>query len=202
VLVEPNDNVIVLADGRKIDVSGKEVKPKRQMIEIPANGEAQKLVIRANRRIADLPAIPEKLNGTSVILVYSMFGLADQEIALATGLTVEQIETVRMHDSYVTLLEELRKNVIAADQDIIRRTIQQHALNAQNKIVDLMESDDDKTALKASQDVMDRAGYRPADIVEHRHKMEGTLRVVHVEKKSTENMPIIDVFGEKNGESS
>jgi predicted DNA-binding protein (UPF0251 family) len=201
-LVEPNDNVIVLADGRKIDVSGKEVKPKRQMIEIPANGEAQKLVIRANRRIADLPAIPEKLNGTSVILVYSMFGLADQEIALATGLTVEQIETVRMHDSYVTLLEELRKNVIAADQDIIRRTIQQHALNAQNKIVDLMESDDDKTALKASQDVMDRAGYRPADIVEHRHKMEGTLRVVHVEKKSTENMPIIDVFGEKNGESS
>jgi predicted DNA-binding protein (UPF0251 family) len=201
-LVEPNDNVIVLADGRKIDVSGKEVKPKRQMIEIPANGEAQKLVVRANRRIADLPAIPEKLNGTSVILVYSMFGLADQEIALATGLTVEQIETVRMHDSYVTLLEELRKNVIAADQDIIRRTIQQHALNAQNKIVDLMESDDDKTALKASQDVMDRAGYRPADIVEHRHKMEGTLRVVHVEKKSTENMPIIDVFGEKNGESS
>lgn len=202
-MVEPGDNVIVLADGRKIDASGKEIKPKKQMINIPANSEAQKLVVKANRRLADLPALPERMNGSSVVLVYSLFGLADSEIAIATGLTVEQIEIIRDHDSYQTMMEELRKNVIAADQDIIRRTIHQYTEAAQSKIVDvMMNSEDDKTALKAAQDVMDRAGYRPSDIVEHRHKMEGTIRILHVDKKSTNNLPIIDVFGGKNGESS
>lgn len=201
-LVTPDDNVIVLADGRKISANGKEIKPKAAMVNIPANSEAQKLVIKANRRIADLPALPERMNGSSVVLAYSLFGLADQEIAVATGLTVEQIEIIREHDSYQTMMEELRKNVIAADQDIIRKTIHEHTANAVNKVVTLMDSDDDKTALKAAQDVMDRAGYRPADIIEHRHKMEGTLRILHVEKKSTNNLPVIDVFGGKNGESS
>lgn len=202
-LVDPNDNVITLADGRKISANGKEIKPKAPLINIPANSEAQKLVIKANRRIADLPALPERMNGSSVVLVYSLFGLADTEIAVATGLTVEQIEIIRAHDSYQTMMEELRKNVIAADQDAVRKMIHQHTVAAQSKIIDVMQnSEDDKTALKAAQDVMDRAGYRPVDIVEHNVKMEGTLRILHVEKKSSNNLPVIDVFGGKNGEGS
>lgn len=195
-LVDPSDNVIRLADGTVIGADGKQVKPRRPLTEIPSNTEARKIVIKANRRIADLPALPDKMNGISVILVYSMFGMADQEIAIATGLTTEQIEVIRTHDAYATMLEQLQKNVIEADQDIIRKTIHQHTHTALANVVDkISNAENEKVSLAASQDLLDRAGYRPADIVEHTHKLEGTLRIIHVDRKSTSNIPTLDAFG-------
>jgi hypothetical protein len=206
-LADVNDNTIKLADGRVIGIDGKEVKPKRPMTEMPSNSEAKQIVIRANKRIADLPALPEKLNGISVILTYTLFGLADQEIAIATGLTIEQIEVIRSHDAYTSMLDVLQKNITDADADIIRKTITQYSHSAVLNVIDKMNSDDEKTSLKAAQDVLDRAGYRPADVIEHRHKLEGTLKIVHVDRKSASVIPTLDAFGNiiresQNGESS
>lgn len=194
-LADVTDNVITLADGRKIGADGKEIKPKRPMIEIPSANRAQDMVIRANKRIADLPAMPDKMNGLSVVLTYTLFGLADTEIALATGLTVEQIEAVREHDAYKSLLDILHRNVVEADADIVRRTITQHTAAAVANVVDKMSSDDSKVSLKASQDILDRGGYRPTDVIEHRHKLEGTLKIIHVDRKSTNAIPTLDAFG-------
>lgn len=193
-----------LANGTLVDANGRVVKekPAQRMTMVPSNTQARELVIKANRRIADLPALPDRMNGLSAILVYTMFGLADTEIAVATGLTIEQIKTIRSHDAYHKLQEDVTANIIAADQDRIRSVINQHTDTAINRVVSLMESEDDKTALKASQDILDRGGHRPVDIVHHKHSLEGTLRVVHVEKKSTHNIPVIDVFGNDVKETS
>jgi hypothetical protein len=47
------------------------------------------------------------------------------------------------------------------------------------------------TRLGVAKDVLDRAGHRPADIIEHRHKMEGGLTIEYVEKK--DDIPTIDI---------
>lgn len=192
-LVDGTDNVITLADGRKIGANGREIKPQRPMTAIPSNSEAKQIVVRANKRIADLPALPDKLNGISVILTYTLFGLAVEEIAIATGLTIEQINVIREHDSYKTLLEIVHKNVTEYDADVVRKTLQQHTQAAATNIVNMMREMDPKVALKASQDILDRSGFRPVDVVEHRHKLEGTLKIIHVDKKSTADLPVIDI---------
>lgn len=192
-LADPTDNVIRLADGRMIGADGKEVKPKRPMIEVPAPTKAQDMIIRANRRIADLPALPDKMNGLSAVLTYTLFGLADSEIAIALNLTIEQIQAIRQHDAYNTLFEAIHKNVTEADADVVRRTIAQHTAAAVQNIVNKQASDDDKTSLNASKDILDRAGYRPVDVVEHKHSLSGTLKIVHVDKRSTDSIPTIDI---------
>ena len=34
----------------------------------------------------------------------------------------------------------------------------------------------------AAQDILDRGGHRPVDVVEHINKMDGELRIVHITK--------------------
>ena len=45
-----------------------------------------------------------------------------------------------------------------------------------------METASPKYALAAAQDILDRGGHRPVDIVEHVNKMDGELRIVHITK--------------------
>lgn len=189
-LADPNEP-LVLANGTKIDASGRVVKP--QMTEIPANSAAREIVIRANRRIADLPSLPAQMNGVSVILTYTLFGLADTEIAIATRLTIEQIQQIRQHDSYIKMMTSIRENVIKDDEDRVRSIINQHTEAAAGKVVDLMASEDDKTALKASQDILDRGGHRPADIIEHRHSLQGKLLIEVIERDENVKLPTIEV---------
>ena len=65
--------------------------------------------------------------------------------------------------------------------------------NAANVMVDIMEDSENGpvTRMAAAKDVLDRAGHRPADIVEHKIKMEGGLTIEYVDKK--DDIPVIDI---------
>ena len=54
-----------------------------------------------------------------------------------------------------------------------------------------MDSDNETTRMSAAKDVLDRAGQRPADVIEHKHKMEGGLTIEYVEKK--DDIPTINI---------
>jgi hypothetical protein len=58
------------------------------------------------------------------------------------------------------------------------------------------KSDNDVLSFKASQDILDRAGHRPADIVEHRHKLEDALHIVIEHKDDGKSVPMIDITPE------
>jgi hypothetical protein len=52
-------------------------------------------------------------------------------------------------------------------------------------------------AFKASQDILDRAGHRPADVIEHRHRMEDSLNIVITKRDETKQLPTLEgVFTE------
>jgi hypothetical protein len=42
-------------------------------------------------------------------------------------------------------------------------------------------------------DVLDRAGHRPADVVEHRVRMEGALTIEFIEKDAGKEVPTITI---------
>jgi hypothetical protein len=193
-LVE-KEAVLTLKDGTIIHPDGSRTRPgQEKRVEIPSNSRAQQIVARANRRLGDLPSLPAQLNAMSVVLVYTLWGLVDADIAIATGLTVQQVKAIRAHDVYHTLQKDMLEQIKKADEDTVRALINEHAERAVNKVVVLMDSEDEKISLGASKDILDRAGHRPADIVEHRHMLTDTLRIEVTTRNADEaEIPAIDI---------
>lgn len=183
--------VLTLADGTEIFPDGSNSKQKKR-VEIPSNSKAKQIVFNANKRLADLPSLPAQMNTMSVVLTYSLWGLVDQDIAIATGLTIEQINNIRAQDVYHKLKSDLLDQIKAADEDKVRSAINQNSERAINRVTELMNSDDEKVALKASTDILDRAGHRPADIVEHRHMLSDTFKI-EIIRKTDKEVPMIDI---------
>lgn len=193
---------LVLADGTKIDPKSGEVikQPRAAFIEVPSPSKAQAIVMKARKRVGDLPAAPAQLTGVALVAFYTLFGLPDEDIAIAVDgkLSTQQIARIRTLDAYHEFMEHARTNIIDSSQDLVRDVFQQNAVAAAKNIVNFAAEGDDVLAFKASQDILDRAGHRPADIVEHRHRMdEGALNIVVIHKSDNQELPIVDVTPEK-----
>jgi len=196
----PEDNEpLVLADGTKIDPSTGRPIREQSLVAIPSPGEAQRIVARARKSVAELPLPPKQLSGVALVAFYTLFGLNDQDISIAldNSLSMEQIERIRNLDAYIDFMETAKANIVHTESDTVREMFQTHAANAASKIINLSQSENDVLAFTASKDVLDRAGHRPADVVEHRHKMEDALNIVYIEKKANEDVPMIDITPEE-----
>lgn len=186
-------SAIQLADGSRISVeTGKSVREEPDHIRVPDAIEAVETVTRARMRLADLPSPPQQMNVISVVVLYSLVGLSNEEIAIALNLTVDQIGRIKMCGPYSEMLDATTKAILDNDTDNVRQMFAQHARHAAKNVLSLMSSEDEKISLKAAQDILDRAGHRPADVMEHRISVEGGLRIEYVEKKNNET-PVIDL---------
>lgn len=196
VVADPTEPLI-LADGTKIDPStGEIIKDKKQkFVAVPSPTEAQALVIKSRRALAELPAPPQQLTGVALVAFYTLFGLSDQDIALAcdSKISIDQISRIRELDAYKEFMTSAKQAIVDTTVDTVREKFQQNAVKAAEKVLDLVDSDNDVLAFKASQDVLDRAGHRPADTVEHRHKMEDALHIVVTRRDEGQEAPVIDV---------
>jgi hypothetical protein len=187
---------LVLADGTKIDpATGKVIRDQvAKFISVPSPSDAQKLVVKARKTVADLPAPPKQLSGVALVAFYTLFGLGDSDIALAldSRLSIEQIKQIKKSEAYIDFMAAAKDNIVNTETDTVREVFQTHAKNAAHKIVELADSENDVLAFKASQDILDRAGHRPADIIEHRHTMEDALQIIITKRDDTQQMPTID----------
>lgn len=201
-LASPNEP-LELADGTMIDPStGKVIKnDSSEMIEVPSNSEAQAIVIATRRRLSDLPAVPQKMNAISIVLTYSLFGLSDQDISIATNLSEEQVGRLKMLDAYADMRSKVVESIAASDAENIRSMFRENAKRAANRMSEFIRSNDETIALAASKDALDRDGHRPADIVEHRHKVEGGLHIEYVKTDNTADAVTIDVSTTEVNES-
>lgn len=190
------DNTLTLADGTVINTqTGQRVLPGH--VVVPTNEEAVQEVTRVRKRLADLPDIPQgQLNITAVVCTFYMFGLEDFEIAHAVGLTETQVQNIKMTAAFDDLVETLRGNMLEGQQDDIRSLLVSHANTAARTMVNELSSSNGQNRIVAAKDIMDRAGFRPADVVEHRHKVEGGLTIEYVKKGGEENMPTLDITAE------
>lgn len=187
---------LLLADGTKIDpTSGKVIKDKKpqQFVEIPSASVAQALVARTKKSINELPLPPQNMNALSLVLFYTMWGLSNNDIALVTGLTLSQIKNIKDLEAYIKLQDDLMRSVLEIEATDIRAFFAQKARSAAQKVVDIAEDGEGALAFKASQDILDRAGFRPADVVEHKHQLEGALRIEHIRAEPVSGVPAIDV---------
>lgn len=184
---------MTLADGTVIDMlTGRPVRQAASIV-LPAQHEAVAEVTRVRKRVHDLPEPPEKMNAVALVTMYHMFGLADVDIAYVSGLTEQQVSRIKELDAFRELTRVASQNLVENEAEDIRAIIAQHSRTALNTVVDVMGSDDIKARLVAAKDLLDRAGHRPADVVEHKHSIEGGLTIEYIKKDPANDTPALSV---------
>lgn len=160
------------------------------VVEIPSNGEAQRLVAKMRRNLSELPAPPAGMNTISAVLMYSMLGLSDADISVATGIGVEQIVIVRASKAYIETTNDLVKSVLDKDSEDVKRILAESAAKAAKRTIQMMDSELDAVALKASESILDRTGHRPVDRHEHLVAQMTQMRIEFV--KPERELPVIE----------
>lgn len=186
---------LVLANGTKINPIDGCVFNEDILVEVPNTTEIKKEIVAARRRISDLPVPPAQMNTISVILSYSLFGIVDEDISKILSIPVERVQHIKSLDAYRELQVQFIKNIVESDMSDVRGMFVEKSRRAADVMFELLDSDSEATKGAAAKDVLDRAGQRPIDVIEHRHKMEGGLTIEYVEKK--DDIPTIDVEAEE-----
>lgn len=198
-----DDNVIELADGTRISTrTGRVMRDHQQSappgyVAVPTNAEAVRDIVRVRKRLADLPEIPARMNVIGAVAAYHLFGLDDYEIALAMQCTEAQIGHIKVTEAFTDLIHTMQSNIVETQQEDVRALIHTHARNAVQTVVGALRSDNEQVAIVAAKDILDRAGHRPVDVVEHRLRVEGGLTIEYVRKGGPEDaLPVIDMHVE------
>jgi hypothetical protein len=162
----------------------RELFPKNlRKIELPAAGELQKEHIRVRRSLSDMPLPAAQLNVVSAVCLYTLIGLSDRDIAEALVVDLQRVERIKMLDAYATIQDQVVKSIIDEEASDVRSIFAANARNAALTMVSLAkDADNEVVKFKANQDVLDRAGHRPADVVLVKGQIDSTLRVVYVEE--------------------
>lgn len=191
---------LVLADGTKIDPSsGKVVREKKSsFVEIPSASQAIAIIAKTKRNVAELPLPPQKMNAVSLVLFYSMWGLAENDIAITVNITRDQVNNIKKLPEYLAMSQDIQRSILQHETNEVRDIFQKHARGAAEKIVEIAADADADSVLgfKAAQDILDRAGHRPADVVLHKHGLDDSLKIVYIAQQPHETIPdasIVDV---------
>jgi hypothetical protein len=173
-------------------MQGEPPAEKPEYVEVPTHEEAQRIVTAARRKLSELPEVPRTMNAVSVVLSYSLFGLDDEEIAIATGMTIAQIGRIKVGDAYTQMHDAIVRTVLDSETSVVRELFTKNARNAAQVMVRAMEEGARADRMAAARDILDRSGHRPSDVVEHRHRMDGGL-VIEIVKRDGAQMPVIDM---------
>jgi hypothetical protein len=111
------------------------------------------------RSIKDMPTDPRTQTAVIVVLVYSLVGLSENEIAHVVNISIDDVRAIRNHAAYQETFEMLFHELIHANSNSMVAKIAKFAPGALQNIVELAKSaENDHARLKANQDILDRAG--------------------------------------------
>ena len=182
---------LILADGMVINPVDGTIVVDEELVEVPNTEQVKREIVASRRRISDLPVPPGQMNTISVIIAYTLFGINDEDISTTLFIPLDQVIAIKSSDSYSNLQEQFLKNILESDLSSVRGMFVQKGRTAADIMFKLLNSNSEATQITAAKDVLDRAGHRPVDVIEHRHKMEGGLKIEYVEKK--DDIPMLDI---------
>lgn len=201
-----SEDILTLADGTKIDKkSGLVISdPVPAIIEEDVIDESDDNAydveaiqdnLRTDKHAADLPTDIRSARPIAIVCSLSLFGLSDMEIAHVCGIEYDAVTTIKNSDKYHEFSQKVIENVMNAHSDNIRHLFTKAALPAAKEVINMLQSGIPEVKAAAAKDILDRGGFRPADIVEHRITHENELKIVYV--KDDANMPTINTTYEE-----
>lgn len=159
------------------------------------------------RNLIDLPADTKAVTTAGIVWLYFTLGINDAEIAEATGLKLSQVDMIKGLQLFTQLDALVKENLAALTADDVQKRIDRMSGKALDGLEDLLESEDTRAATKSRilMNMLDRGGFSPKQVMEHRHSLEGGLVIRHIrEIAQPKQMPSIDITPvkeKKNGNS-
>lgn len=186
---------LVLADGRIILPNGKMVAPTPppESESITPVIDYTLVVAPEPRKLEELPDTPRVMNAICVVLAYKLFGLSDDDVATATGTDVERIRRIIDNDAYTEMQRAVVRGVVDSEAGSVRGLFQRYSRDAVGTLVETLKEGKRADRVAAARDILDRAGHRPNDVVEHRHRMEGGLTIEVIRRDGTTEVPTINM---------
>jgi hypothetical protein len=129
-----------------------------------------------------LPDNPDNLKIINNILIYSLLGFRNNDIADLMSISPVQIDTIKQLKSYDRMVELVIDRVITNDSDSIRQAFHFTAKQAIEKLNTLLNSSNERVVLATAKDLLDRGGFRPAEMTESRNKLDNGLVIEYVSK--------------------
>lgn len=179
-----------LRDGRLVLPGGEIMSGQQHAV---ADDTPHVAPVRVRRKVSDLPVPPSQMNSIAAVLAYALYGLDDEEIAVATKLNATVVRRVRMSEPYVQMHEAIVRAAVDAETDNVRDILTKHARRAALTVVDSLDAGSRSDRMAAARDILDRSGLRPSDVVEHRHRMDGGLVIEIVKRDTNQDVPVIDM---------
>lgn len=160
------------------------------------DAEVNDLTLRptARRSIMDLALSPQQMAMINNVLVYTLYGLPDDEISIQCNCAVHHIHVIRDLDDYKRMYTALVEGLRAAYTNTVQGIIQDAAPIAARSIVRKMKNKSQDISMAAIKDVLDRSGHRPADRVEHSHSFgEGELVIRVIRQDDEKSIPTLEL---------
>lgn len=133
---------------------------------------------KRRRNINELPAAPNIMTAVGAVMLYTMFGVGDREIATALKCTVIDIEELRAHPAYSEYLELIGQEIISAESDNITHRLAAYTHGALDTIAHVSRNGKlENNRLRASIDIMDRGGFAPKAVAEKQVSLKNVLRI-------------------------
>lgn len=185
-----SDEPLRLADGTLVFPDGSvQSDEQKRFVEVPTRSAAQRQVEKVRKTLLDLPVPPKNANGVGLVVFYRMWGLGNTDIALALGVTEEQVQAISVSPAYEMLYNDVIKRMVERDGEEIAAKISSYSHEALERVIDTVRnSDSEKYALIAARDLLDRGGHRPVDLVMHKHELDATLKIEYVKQQ-----PMVEV---------
>lgn len=158
--------------------------------------EDQLQIVPLHRRsVMDMNLSPQQMAMVNNVLVYTLWGLPDDEVALQCNCTIHQVQVVRALDDYSKMKDGLIEGLKAAYSNSVQGIIAEAAPRAARGMIRNLRSKSPDIQQSAMKDILDRAGHRPADRVEHTHNIgSGSELVIRVIKQTeSDALPVLDL---------
>jgi len=207
--VETLVDYLVLADGTKIDKATGSII--REQVATPdlLNGDEPvaasteidddvdeseideiKKRIPINRYLNDLPGDANGTRAIAVIAGLTLFGLSNREISIVCNTDIDKVGAIKQSERYEDFSTGIIDNVMRAQSDNVRAMFVNNAKSAAENIIGGLKSKIPEVRHMASKEVLDRGGFRPIDVVEHRVRHENELKIVHIRGDAEKHVTI------------
>lgn len=131
------------------------------------------------RVISDLRAEANSINVANVVLIYTLLGISDAEIAEVTNLESDKIEFVRASRVYSEIFECVMRELINANSEYIECRLSAYSGMALNNVAEIAQrARNTGYRLTASKDLLDRAGHRAQDAAGRQMQGMNELHIV------------------------
>lgn len=152
---------------------------------------AKDLVPKMRRAISEFPADAQMQTVINVVLIYSLLGMSENEIAHVMNTTIDQVDQLKNTEAFQETYEMLHKEMISANSASLQSRIASYAADAVDNVMtlasDKVRDDPDGkpyfltppiVILKANQDILDRSGLAADALFGKDQGEDNTLNIV------------------------